>query len=380
MEEARHRGIAVLGPCINESAFKFRVNDAGAIRFGLGAMRGVGEGAVEAIVAGRTVGTGDKTVIYASLFDFARRVSPKDVNKRVYEALALGGGFDGFQDMHRAQFFAEDEKGRTVIEMAARYGAAHQDAESSAQASLFGGTEEVDMPEPPIPLCAPWDPLDALSREKEVVGVYISGHPLDKFRFEMKHLCSPAEEGLQALNNMPRLRGRELRFAGHIVEAAHRISKAGKPFGSFTLEDYHHSERFMLFGEDYLKMKDYLVEGWFVFVRGSVEERRFPRDSGELEFKVRDIELLADVREKMVSRIHLQLNVPALDDTLCDAIIALPERHPGSVGLSVELHGVKPAIPMTSRSKRVAISDDFIAELERLVAGGAVKYKFDFQR
>ena len=185
MEEARHRGIPVLGPDVNESLFKFRVNPAGAIRFGLGAMRGVGEGAVAAVVEGR--GDGDGT--YKSLFDFARRVSPKDINKRVFEALALGGAFDGFEGLHRAQFFAEDEKGRTLIELAARYGAGHQESESSAQASLFGGMEEMEMPEPAIPVCDPWDQMDLLARERDVIGVYISGHPLDKFRFEMKHLC-----------------------------------------------------------------------------------------------------------------------------------------------------------------------------------------------
>ncbi|MGB1944434.1 MAG: DNA polymerase III subunit alpha, partial [Flavobacteriales bacterium] len=153
MEESRHRGIPVLGPDVNESLFKFRVNAEGAIRFGLGAMRGVGEGAVQSVIDGRNDGAG----AYKSLFDFARRVNPKDVNKRVFEALALGGAFDGFEGLHRAQFFAEDEKGRTLIELAARYGAGHQEAESSAQASLFGGMEEMEMPEPAIPVCEPWD-------------------------------------------------------------------------------------------------------------------------------------------------------------------------------------------------------------------------------
>ena len=157
MEEARHRGVPVLGPDVNESIFKFRVNKEGAIRFGLGAMRGVGEGAVEAIIAGREDGAQE----YKSLFDFARRVNPKDVNKRVFESLALGGGFDGFEGIHRAQYFALDQKGRALIELAARYGAGHQDAENSAQASLFGGMEEMEMPEPAIPVCEPWEQMDS---------------------------------------------------------------------------------------------------------------------------------------------------------------------------------------------------------------------------
>ena len=372
MEEARYRGIPVLGPDVNESLFKFRVNEAGAIRFGLGAMRGVGEGAVAAVVEGREDGNG----AYKSLFDFARRVSPKDVNKRVFEALALGGAFDSFEGLHRAQFFAEDEKGRTLIELAARYGAGHQDAESSAQASLFGGMEEMEMPEPAIPVCEPWDQMDLLARERDVIGVYISGHPLDKFKFEIKHLCTPAE-GLEVLNEPLAWRGRELRFAGRVIEVQHRISKAGKPFGSVTVEDYHGSQRFMLFGEDYLKFKDYLVDGWFVFVRGSVEQRRFRDDPNDVEFKVRHIELLADVREKWVSRLRLQLDLQALDDDRLKRIGQMIETHQGSVGLTVEVHDQGMALEMPSRSHKVMLSDGFVEELESLIAAGGVQYRLE---
>lgn len=372
MEESRHRGIPVLGPDVNESLFKFRVNSKGAIRFGLGAMRGVGEGAVQSVIDGRNDGAGQ----YKSLFDFARRVNPKDVNKRVFEALALGGAFDGFDGLHRAQFFAEDEKGRTLIELAARYGAGHQEAESSAQASLFGGMEEMEMPEPAIPVCESWDQMDLLARERDVIGVYISGHPLDKFRFEIKHLCSPAE-GLEVLNEPMAWRGRELRFAGRVVEAQHRISKAGKPFGSVTVEDYRASQRFMLFGEDYLKFKDYVVEGWFVFVRGSVEQRRFRDDPNDVEFKVRHIELLADVREKMVSRLRLQLDLQSLDEKRLDLIGKMIEGSPGSVGLTVEVHDRGNALEMPSRSHKVTLSDDFVDKLEELANIGGLHYRLE---
>ena len=172
MEEARRQGVPVLGPDVNESSFKFTVNQEGAILFGLGAMRGVGEGAVLAIIEGRT------DAPYTSLFDFSRRVNLKDCNKRVFEALALGGGFDEF-GLHRAQFLALDMKERTVIELAVRYGAATQESENSAQASLFGGDDgAMDIPEPAVPECEPWPSMDLLNKEKEIVGVYISGHPL----------------------------------------------------------------------------------------------------------------------------------------------------------------------------------------------------------
>ena len=375
MEEARHRGIPVLGPDVNESLFKFRVNVEGAIRFGLGAMRGVGEGAVEAIIAGRQDGAGT----YKSLFDFARRVSPKDVNKRVFEALALGGGFDGFDGLHRAQYFALDEKGRPLIELAARYGAGHQEDESSSQASLFGGMEEMEMPEPAIPICDPWDQMDLLTREREIIGVYISGHPLDKFRFEIKHLCSP-KEGLEVLDHALKWKGRELRFAGCVAETQHRISKAGKPFGSFTIEDYRGSQRFMLFGEDYLKFKDYLVEGWFLFVRGSVEQRRYRDDPNDVEFKVRYIELLADVREKFIARLRLQIDIASLDESRLDHLGKLVEQHPGKVGLTLEMHDAGSALEMPSRTRKVELNDGFVEALEELVVEGGVKYRLEMSK
>ena len=234
----------------------------------------------------------------------------------------------------------------------------------------------MEMPEPAIPVCEPWDQMDLLARERDVIGVYISGHPLDKFRFEIKHLCSP-DEGLEVLNQPLAWRGRELRFAGSVVEAQHRISKAGKPFGSVTIEDYHASQRFMLFGDDYLKFKDYLVEGWFVFVRGSVEQRRFRDDPNDVEFKVRHIELLADVREKWVSRLRLQLDLQALDEERLGRIGQMIEGNPGTVGLTVEVHDQGMALEMPSRSRKVTLNDAFVDELEQLTAAGGVQYRLE---
>ena len=303
MDEARRMGVPVLGPCVNESGFKFKVNREGAIRFGLGAMRGVGEGAVVSIVEGRKEKGG-----YQQIFDFASRVSPRDVNKRVYEALALGGAFDGFPGVHRAQYFAADDRGRTVIEKAAQYGASVQEGAASAQMSIFGDALDAEIPVPTIPDAPEWDMMDQLNKERDIVGIYLSGHPLDRFRFEVEQLCSP-KQGLAALQDLPALRGKECRFAGRVAAADHRISKAGKPFGRFTLEDYHASSEFSLFGKDYLACKAFLVPGWFVFVRGSVESRGFGGEEGALEFKVKSMELLADIREKMVDRLRI-LPVP----------------------------------------------------------------------
>lgn len=248
----------------------------------------------------------------------------------------------------------------------------------SAQASLFGD-EEVEMPEPAIPVCDPWPPMEALAKEREVIGVYISGHPLDKFRFEIQHLCTPAD-GLQVLTDALPWRGKDLRFAGRIIEAQHRISKAGKPFGSFTLEDYHHGERFMLFGEDYLKFKDYLVEGWFVFVRGSVEQRRFRDDPNDVEFKVKGVELLADVRDKMVGRLRLALDLVSMNEKRLNELTSLVANHPGPVGLTLDISDRESNMTMSSRTKRVAISDEFLEGLESLTSEGGVGWRIEIKR
>ena len=182
------------------------------------------------------------------------------------------------------------------------------------------------------------------------------------------------------LNEPLAWRGKELRFAGRVVEAQHRISKAGKPFGSVTLEDYRGSERFMLFGEDYLKFKDYLVEGWFVFVRGSVEQKRFRDDPNDVEFKVRQIELLADVREKWVSRLFLQLDLSALDEGRLESIGQMIESHHGPVGLTEEVPDNGMALEMPSRTRKVTLDDGFVEELDALIAGGGIQYRLETAR
>ncbi len=375
MEEARRMGIPVLGPDVNESGLKFGVNKQGAIRFGLGAVRGVGEGAVLAVVAGREDGEGP----YRNVFDLARRAGGRDVGKRVLEALALAGAFDGFGDGNRARYFACDDKGRTGIELAARYGAGAAEAAASAQASLFGDGEVERAPEPVLPDCEPWDPMVGLMKEKEVIGMFISGHPLDQFAFEIKHMCSPAE-GLSALAEPLALRGRELRFAGRIAEVAHRISKQGKPFGTFSLEDLHATERFSLFGEDYLKFKDFLVEGWFVWVRGMVDPRRYRDDPNDVEFRIKGMELLADVREKMLSRVRLVVPVDRIDPVFVDQIENWTASHPGPVGLSVDVASDGGTLQFVSRTRRVGISDDALAALQAWTEPAGVECRFEWNR
>ena len=359
MEECRRMGVPVLGPDVNESEFKFAVNAEGAIRFGLGAMSGVGEGAVASIIACRADAS------YEGIFDFSTKVNLKDCNKRVFEALAQGGAFDDLpKAIFRAQCFALDMKGRTTIELAIRYGQATQESANSSQASLFGGDSgAMEIPEPPVPVCDEWPPFDKLAREKDVVGVYLSGHPLDTFKVQLQQFCTP--KGIGNLEDLSAARGRTIAFGGMVTEAEHRMSKTGKPFGSMTIEDYHGSHKIMFWRDDYLKFKDYMVNGWFLFVKGKVQLKQF-RGADEMEFKVQRIELLSDILEKLAGRLRIQLAVDRLTEEKAAALCDLLEAHSGGVGVTVELHHEENVLDMISRKQKVELSPTLLDTLDAL--------------
>ena len=391
MDEARRMGIEVLGPDVNESRFKFAVNEAGSIRFGLGAIRGVGEGAVLSIIENRQEkGEGNsktpKLNRYTSIFDFAKRVNLKDCNKRVFEALAVGGGFDEFKkvggdEIYRSQYFARDERDRSLIEMAIKYGQALQASAESAQVSLFGGGDEVEIPEPIIPESEPWANMDKLNRERDAIGIYISGHPLDLFRFEMDNLTTKG--GLQILEDMDPHRGSIMNFGGLVSKVEHRISKNGKPWGKFTLEDFHGSHEFTLFGEDYINMKDYMVEEWMVMVMGSVQRRRVWKDTvGDpgSEFRLSEISMLADSKKKRLERVRISLNLTSLDSSWIDKLEHAIKESPGNVGLTLDVYDGESKVVMPSRAAKIDVTNSFLSELDEICAPGVAKYRFDLRK
>lgn len=387
MDEARRMGIEILGPDVNESKYKFAVNQAGAIRFGLGAMRGVGEGAVQSIIDNRIPKDSKKQVPYSSIFDFSRRVSLKDCNKRVFEALALGGAFDDLEShknppsgepIHRAQYFALDAKERSLIELAIRYGGALKASEESAQVSLFGDSEEMEIPEPTIPDCEPWTDMVRLNHERNVVGFFISGHPLDKFKFEMEQFSTKG--GLTILDNMDTLRGNRLTFGGLVSSSDHRISKNGKPWGFFTLEDYNGAHEFRLFSDDYLSFKQFMTDEWMILVTGTVQRRRTFGDSTVdpgSEFKISKIEMLADSREKRLGRLCINLNLEELDDKWVETFDKITTEYKGPVGITIDIFNEKDKISMPSRTCKVSVTNDFLKELDKLCVPGVAKYRFE---
>jgi len=358
MEECRRMGLDVLGPSVNESELKFSVNEQGQVRCGLAAIKGVGEGAVQYLIDERENG------LYKSIYDFVRRAESKSVNKKVMEGLALAGAFDSFPSIQRSNYFHVDPKGVSFIDTLVRYGNAVRDMENSSQASLFGDDDGADIPEPVAPHCEPWNTLDKLNREKEVVGIFISGHPLDEFRLEMRHFTTKG--GLALLSQMDSLKNKELRFAGMITEAGHKISKNGKPYGVITIEDYYDSQRLFLFGDDYIRFKDYLVQGWFLHLTGKVQPRRFSKDENDVEFKINRIELLSDVREKIAKNLHIKVQLGDITDELSDKMFKTLGAHKGSNNVKIKVRSIDAEVIMPAKNIRVDLSNELIDKLDEL--------------
>ncbi len=357
MEECRRMGTPVLGPDVNESNYKFTVNAKGEIRFGLGAIKGVGSGAVEAVVKERL-----ENGPYSSIFDLTSRIDLRSANKKALESMALSGGFDSFATVHRAQYFAMDGNS-TILEKSIKYGNSVQGSSDSSQVSMFGEDSGVEIPEPKIPPCEEWTNLEKLSREKEMIGIYISGHPLDDFKLEIKHFCTGSVANTTQLE---KFRGREIKFAGIMTVADHRMTRKGTPFGSFELEDYSGSAKYFLFGEDYLKMKHFLSIGNFIYASGKVQARKY-RDN-EFEFKIHTLELLNDIRDKKAQGISLSIAASAVEPALIEEINEILSQHEGSHMLKFKVYDnlEKISVNLPSRTKRVSLSNDLMADLEKL--------------
>ena len=361
MEECKRMGLNVLGPDVNESYYKFTVNDQGAVRFGMGAIKGVGHGAVKTIVKERDEGK------YRSVFDVAKRVDLRAANKKAFENLALAGGFDSFGNTHRAQYFHDEGDGITFLEKAVKYGAKHQENQNSSQVSLFGESSEVQIPEPVVPPCEEWGTMEKLAREKEVVGIYISGHPLDDFKAEMKYFCNGA---VSYFNEMETYVNREISFGGIVTDIQHRISKNGKGWALFTIEDYTESYEFRIFGEEYLKFRHFLVPNSFVHVKAFIKEGWVNRDTGKkgdprLQFN--SMQLLQDIMETYARKLTIQLNIEELKEEKIATLKDLFSLHKGDNALNFVIFEMqeKLKLHMPSRKQKVKISQELLTALEQ---------------
>jgi DNA polymerase-3 subunit alpha len=362
MEECRRMGISVLGPDVNESQLQFSVNKQGQIRFGLGAVKGVGEAAVEALVADRQANGA-----YKDIYELMRRVNLRAANRKALESLAYAGAFDGFPKSHRAHFFHSAGEGKpTFLETLVRYGQQSQDGADSAQVNMFGESDDAaGIPEPTLPAIDPWSALEQLHYEKEVIGFYLSGHPLDDHRLEIKYLCNTT---LPDLKELDKLSGRDLTFAGIVTKAEHRIAKSGKPFGSLSLEDHHGTHEFMFFSEDYMKFKLYLQTGALLLVKGKAMARTWGRDEGQMELKVYNIDLLGDAREKYITKLNLIVDADRMSEVSVRELGSLLQAAPGKCKVNVILNSPSTNTTVEAASKvlQVTLSEELVRGLEGL--------------
>ncbi len=360
MEECKRMGLEVLGPDVNESYYKFAVNDAGAVRFGMGAVKGVGRGAVETIVENRK-----ENGPFKSVFDLAKRVDLRAANKKAFENLTLAGGFDSFGDSHRAQYLHDEGDGITFLEKVMKYGAKFQESKNSSQVSLFGESSDVQIAEPVVPPCEEWGTMEKLRREKEVVGIYISGHPLDDFKVEINSFCNA---GVGALHTMESYVNKELSVAGVITDVQHRVSKNGKGWAMFAMEDYTDTYEFRIFGEEYLKFRHFLMINSFAYIKIYIKDGWVNRDTGKkgdprLQFN--SFMLLQDIMEHYAKKLTIKLNIDTLKEEdvldLKDTLHCEDGKHP----LKFEVYEMQDQIKvnLSSRKQKVNITNELLAQL-----------------
>lgn len=360
MEECKRMGIKVLGPDVNEGFGKFSVNANGDIRFGMASIKGVGENVVNSLVEERNANGK-----FASVFDLASRLDSKAMNKKSIEGLALSGAMDSFEGVNRAMFFTPDlSDGTTLTDRMIKYGNQKNLGNDTSQASLFGGEEEIQVTEPQLPKVEPWNALEQLAREKEVVGFYISGHPLDPYKLIIEHRCTANCAQLKA--GLEPFKNKEVVFGGIITGFENRTSKTGNAFGKLIIEDYNGSMEIMLFGKDFVEYNKFMVQGLFVFVKAKVQDRF--NQPGSLELKLSKMELLEQVKENAFSVIKLRVKLDNVNDELIIKLENLINTKAGksSIEFYVEDETQNMNVKLFSKKSKVAIDNDFLYELDKM--------------
>ena len=361
MDECKQMKINTLGPDVNESYQKFGVNHKGDIRFGLAAIKGLGDSAAQAIIDER-----EKNGPYKSIFDFAQRIPFANVNRKAFESLALSGGFDSF-GIRREEFFAQNAKGEIFLDTLVRYGQLYQQEKQQMQNSLFGGFDDgVEIATPPIPKTDErWSDIEKLNKERDLVGIYLSAHPLDKYKIVLDNLCNA--KCTELADRCAALYDREDVTLGGIVTGVQtRFSaKTNKPWGIVTLEDFEGSGELVLFGEDWLNLNGKFIEGAAVYITGKMQPRF--RDSEQKEFKVLNVELLQTVKEKAIDRITIQLTTDLLNDEVVAELNELVAEHPGKTKLFFQLRDSqgKHHVLMESKNRLVDVRYTLIDYLEQ---------------
>ena len=369
MSECQAMGIPCLGPDVNESEQKFSANKKGEVRFGLSAIKGMGEAAATNIIAER-----HKNGQYKDIFDFVQRVNLSAVNRKAMESLALSGGFDSF-GIRREQYFAQNAKGDTFVETLLRYGQVYQSEQSSMQNSLFGDMGGVEIQTPPVPECEPWSTMELLKRERELVGIYLSAHPLDDYAVVLKHMCNlnctqiGREMDKKAFASIE-----ELTFGGIVTSVSQRWTKTNKPFGIVTIEDFEGQGELALFGEEWTKWQSMLQEEYHVYITAQCVQR-FRNNPDAYDMVIKKIEFLSDVKEKSIEKFTVYMEASMFNDAQLTDLETTLKSSDGKVPLYINIHDAKnnTNIQLYSRNITVDVNKKLLTSLDEMAELG-VRY------
>lgn len=366
MDECKAMNIQVLGPDVNESILKFSANKKGDIRFGMGAVKGVGEGAVLNIIEER-----EKNGPFKNIFDFVQRVNLTSCNKKNIESLALAGAFDNFTEIKREQFFAESAKGEIFLELLIRYGNKYQTDKMTASNSLFGDDCNISITTPEIPPYESWGDLEKLNKEKELVGIYLSAHPLDDYRIILSYVCNT---GMVELAEKETLKGREILMGGIVTAFREGTTKMGKPYGILKIEDFTGSGEIALFGNDYIEYSKYGKIGMYLLISATIQPRKW--NENELDFKIGQIRLLQDAKDSLINKITISLSIHALDEPMINELSTFVKTNPGQSLLYFKVvdreHNV--SLNLFSQSKRFSVTKELV---DFLVENDSIDFKIN---
>lgn len=356
MDECKAMGIRVLGPDVNESSMKFSVNYHGDIRFGLGAIKGVGESAVQSILVER-----EKNGIFKNIFDFVQRVNLSACNRKNIENLALAGGFDSFSGIKREDFFVKNAKDETFVEILVRYGNRYQVDKAAAVNSLFGGEQAVEIATPEIVHAPAWSDLERLNKERELVGIYLSAHPLDEYAVILENVCNVR---MSQLADLTPLQNHDLTLGGVVTGVREGYTRTGKPYGVAKLEDYSGTADFAFFGNDWVDKKNFFSEGMFLFMKGKCQPKQWKPD--EWEVKINTIELLPEVKDRLIEKITVTMPLSVINDEMIMELGSMVKDNPGNTELFFLIRDEdgQMYVNLMSRTLKISVHKDLVNYLK----------------
>ncbi len=356
MDECKAMGIRVLGPDVNESSMKFSVNYHGDIRFGLGAIKGVGESAVQSILVER-----EKNGVFKNIFDFVQRVNLSACNRKNIENLALAGGFDSFSGIKREDFFVKNAKDETFVEILVRYGNRYQVDKAAAVNSLFGGEQAVEIATPEIVHAPAWSDLERLNKERELVGIYLSAHPLDEYAVILENVCNVR---MSQLADLTPLQNHDLTLGGVVTGVREGYTRTGKPYGVAKLEDYSGTADFAFFGNDWVDKKNFFSEGMFLFMKGKCQPKQWKPD--EWEVKINTIELLPEVKDRLIEKITVTMPLSVINDEMIMELGSMVKDNPGNTELFFLIRDEdgQMYVNLMSRTLKISVHKDLVNYLK----------------